>query len=239
MMRLRSLLLCLFAVSFVAPLDALAEPKKGTVSTTTTEWPVAQAEKYAPQASTYGLCNAPQNADDFPSNPVPVDEGKCENSQTFIATSIKPSTGSSTCGGFTLAFGPKGDYKPYLDRVTLRAYWGDTPLTAANCTKARVAAVAWGARCTNDSCTEATWEKIGDGPKQRAGFWNTTSQVCYTELVLNSSSKKFKTLNIDVIAKIVEDGKWVRKRAKASIYAWRPNGKCPSATYKPQEKTKP
>ena len=46
-------------------------------------------------------------------------------------------------------------------------------------------------------------------------------------------------LFITVIARIVEDGKWVRKRAKGSIYAKRPNGKCPSATYKPQEKTKP
>lgn len=231
--------LCLFAALLIISLVVSAEPKKGGVLTTTTEQPVSEAEKNATKAGTYGMCSAPQNADDFPSKPVPVDHGQCENSQTFTATSAKPSTGSSTCGGFTMAFGPMGDLKPYLDRVTLRASWGDTPLTAANCTKARVAAVAWGARCTDDACTEAIWEKIGDGPKQRAGFWNTTSQVCYTELLFNSSGKKFKTLNIDVIAKIVEDGKWVRKHAKGSIYVKRPNGKCPSATYKPQERTKP
>lgn len=235
--NLRAVSFCLLTVVAV-PIDARAEIK-GKVTTTTTEQPVTEVEKYAPQAGTYGLCNAPQNADDFASNPVPVEYGKCDNWQKFTATSVKPSTGSYTCGGFTVAFGPKGDLKPYLDRVTLRADWGDTPLTAANCSKARVAAVAWGARCTNDSCTEATWEKIGNGPKQRAGFWNTTSQVCYSELVFNSSGKKFKTLNVDVIAKVLEDGKWVRKRAKGTIYASHPNGKCPSATYKPQEKTKP
>ena len=237
-MRLPTLFLCLFAVSFVASPVVRAEPTKGTVSTTTTERPVTEVEKYAPQAGTYGTCNAPQNADDFASSPVEVEKGKCDNWQRFTATSIQPSTGSSTCGGFTVAFGPMGDLKPYLDRVTLRADWGDTPLTAANCAGARVAAVAWGARCTNDSCSEAKWEKIG-APKQRAGFWNSNSQVCYIELVFVSSGKKFKTLNVDVITKIVENGKWVRKRAKGTIYASHPNGKCFSATVKPSEKQKP
>ncbi|MEO8186149.1 MAG: hypothetical protein ABI580_02145 [Burkholderiaceae bacterium] len=63
--------------------------------------------------------------------------------------------------------------------------------------------------------------------------------ICYIELVFNSSGKKYKTLNVDVIAKIVEDGKWVRKRAKGTTYVSHPNGKCFSTTVKPSDKTKP
>ncbi len=115
----------------------------------------------------------------------------------------------------------------------LRADWGDTPLTAANCAQAKVAAVGWGARCTNDACTTAEWEKIG-GPQRRGGYWNSNSKQCYIEVGFNSTAK-YKTLNIDVIATLPEDGKMVRKRAKGWIYVSHPNGKCFKATKKAAE----
>jgi len=220
--------LCSLAIAIAFPVPALAAPDKGKWSTT--ERPLLDIQQQGPlKVATYGMCSGPQNADAFASSPVPVEEGKCDNSQKFTATSDGPSTGGS-CGGFTVAFGPMGDLKPYLDRVIVRADWGDTPLTAANCASARVAAVGWGARCTNDACTTAEWEKLG-GPKQRKGFWNTTSKVCYIELGFTSTGK-FKTLNLDVIATLPENGKTVRKRAKGWIYASHPNGKCFSTTVK-------
>jgi len=61
-----------------------------------------------PQSATYGLCSGPQNAEDFPSSPVQVVETTCDYTQEFHSTSPTASYGS-TCGGFTVAFGPKGD----------------------------------------------------------------------------------------------------------------------------------
>jgi hypothetical protein len=52
----------------------------------------------------------------------------------------------------------------------------------------------------------------------------------------NSSDKKFKTLNIDIIATLPEAGQTVRKRAKGYIYVSHPNGKCLSAPAKPTRK---
>lgn len=88
-----------------------------TAETSTRRLRVCQSQQ---DVSTLGVSKKPvgYNADDFPSNPVPVDHRQCENSQTFAATSAQPSTGNSTCVGLTMAFGPMGDLKPYLDRVT-------------------------------------------------------------------------------------------------------------------------
>ena len=52
----------------------------------------------------------------------------------------------------------------------------------------------------------------------------------------NSSDKKFKTLNIDIIATLPEGGQTVRKRAKGFIYVSHPNGKCLSPSVKPARK---
>jgi hypothetical protein len=49
-----------------------------------------------------------------------------------------------------------------------------------------------------------------------------------------SANKKYKTLNLDIIATLIEDGKPVRKRAKGTMHVKRGNGKCPTATYKPR-----
>jgi hypothetical protein len=232
MLRIASV--CLLAITIVLPIASLAAPMGSP-----TETPLPDVEKQPPtKPVTYGLCDAPQNADAFPSSPVRVVPGTCQNSQQFTATSPGPSTGGN-CGGFTVAFGPMGDLKPYLNHsIILRADWGDTALTAATCAQAKVAAVAWGARCTDKLCTTAEWEKIG-GPKQRTGTWNTTSGTCYISVQFNSSDKEFKTLNIDVIATLPAGGQTVRKRAKGYIYVSQPNGKCLSAPAKPTRKETP
>ena len=124
-------------------------------------------------------------------------------------------------------FGPQGDLKPNLHNIDFKAEWGDLALTAANCANARVAAVAWGERCSDDACTTAKWEKIG-GPKQSKGTWNTVSKACYMSVNLPSINKKYKTLNLDVITTLNENGKAVPKRAKGTIRAHIGNGKCTS-----------
>ncbi len=231
MTRTLRITVLVWAAAFAAYTAALAAPATGA---SVSEQPLGDAPKETTQKQgTYGLCNAPQNADAFPSSPVSVTAAQCENYQRYTATSAGPSTGGS-CGGFTVAFGPKGDLKPYLDRVTLAADWGDTPLTEAQCAKARVAAVGWGARCLDDACTQAAWEKIG-GPRQRAGTWNSVSSVCYIGVSFNASGKKYKTLDLDVITTLDEGGgKIVRKRAKGTITASKPNGKCFGTTVQPR-----
>jgi hypothetical protein len=215
-----------FSVAAFAASTLAAPVSDGSVSeqplsvTTTTQLPQTRVS--------YGLCNGPQNADAWPSSPVPVTAATCENYQRYTATSAGPSTGGS-CGGFTVAFGPLGDLNPNLDRVSLRADWGDTPLTEAQCAKARVAATGWGARCIDDACSQAEWEKIGV-PKQRAGTWDSAANTCYIGLSFASTGKRYVTLNIDVITKLDVGGNWVRKRAKGTIRASKPNGKCLSAT---------
>ena len=220
-MPLRIVSACLLAITIVLPIASLAGPPGAP-----TETPLPDVgTQPQPPAVTYGLCSGPTNADAFPSSPVLVLAGPCQNSQQYTATSPGPSTGGS-CGGFTVAFGPMGDLKPSLNHsIILRADWGDTALTAANCAKAKVAAIGWGARCTNRTCTTAEWEKIG-GPKQKTGTWNATNNTCSTLVQFNSSDKKFKTLNIDIIATLPEGGQTVRKGAKGFIHVSHPNGKC-------------
>ena len=122
---------------------AVAMGLHGPASAGSGEWAASEnpqdgVTKQGPMkpTSSYGMCSGPQNADAFAQSPVPVVEGKCDDSQTFSATSLGPSDGNGGCGGFTVAFGPIGNLRPYLDHVILRAEWGDAPLTAANCASA-------------------------------------------------------------------------------------------------------
>lgn len=194
-----------------------------------TERPVPTTSTHpAPTMATFGLCSAPQNADDFASRPVPVQHGQCEDYQEFQATSAQPSNGAQ-CGGYTVAFGPLGDLKRTWKRYQLKASWGDAPLTAANCATAHLAAAAWGYRCDNTACTAGAWERI-EPARSRAGSWNSVSQVCYIELGFVKSNKVYKTLNIDVIATQGSGASAVRKRAKGWIYAGKGNGGCASAS---------
>jgi hypothetical protein len=179
----------------------------------------------------FGLCDAPQNADDLPTQPVPQQEDACNFYQRFEATSVGPSHGGS-CGGYTVAFGPMGDLKLNWKRYRLNATWGDTPLTQAQCSKARLSAVAWGARCLNDACTSTQWEKLG-GPASKQGTWGANQSRCYLEHQFGNGEHHYKTLNIDIIASLQEGSQTVRKRAHAVIRAERGNGKCASTTQGP------
>lgn len=204
----------------------------GTVAATERPYTATQADA-AKQLATFGLCTAPQNADDFASNPVPIEEDSCDVFQKFESTSAGPSNGGS-CGGHTVALGPMGDLKLNWKRYYLRAYWGEQDLSQAQCTSARLAAVAWGARCMNDDCTTTQWEKIGNGFQSKKGVWSANSNRCVLEHQFSNSQNHYKTLNIDVIATLQEGGQAVRKRAKATIRAEKGNGKCFSATAEPR-----
>ncbi|HEX2539677.1 MAG TPA: hypothetical protein VHM00_01200 [Caldimonas sp.] len=178
--------------------------------------------------ATHGLCSAPQNADAFPSSPVPVVETDCHFTQTYESTSPGPSTGGS-CGGYTVAFGPMGDLRRNMKSATLRAAWADTPLTSGTCASARISAVAWGYRCDDDACSSGAWERIGS-PTSRKGTWHANNQTCGIDVSLGGENRRYKTLNIDIIASRTENGSSVRKRTKGTIEVRRGNGKCVSAT---------
>ena len=229
-MRITLVSWALLAVSLVA----VGAPSTAKLSSS--EHPVAVGT--APQpAATYGLCSGPQNADDFPSSPVPSVETQCEYTQQFHSTSPNASYGGS-CGGYTVAFGPKGDLKRKRKYLWLRGEWADVPLTQANCTSAHIAAASWGYRCTNAACTTGAWERIGAASSKK-GFWNTTSQVCYLSVQANTGNKDYQTVSIDIIGTQGQGQSAVRKRVKASIYNVHPNGKCPSATYTPRSPPPP
>ena len=226
--NLRIFLTCAFAaVGF--HLSAVAEPVKGSGSTSTSQ--KTGTTKPAPKP-TYGLCDLPQNPESLPTDPVPVEQDQCSWFQHYSAKSQTPTTGGS-CGGFTVVFGQSGDLKPHLNRVNLKAEWDDEPLTAKNCVNASLAAVAWGERCSDDACTSVNWEKIG-GPSLSKGTWQSSQQRCYFYSQFISINKKYRTLNLDTIATLIEDGKPVRKRAKGTIHVKRGNGKCVSVDQKPR-----
>src|SRR4030095_9050511 len=228
---------CLFMlVAAIAwHLSALAAPKDSpSKSERPSDGSIKPPDRTQP---TYGMCNGPPNADAHPMSPVPVIAGTCEDYQRYTSTGSSASFG---CGGYTVAFGPKGDLKPYLDRINLIADWGDETLTQSQCSKADLLAVAWGERCTNNVCargTAANWEKIGSGPKQRSGSWQ--SNKCYIQLNFPSTGKKYVTVMIDIIATLEEDGQPVRKNAKGTIIASQFNGTCVSLPDKPPQKTWP
>jgi hypothetical protein len=189
----------------------------------------AEARK---QAATFGLCSLPQNADDLPTRPVAVQEGRCEFYQHFESTSAQPSNGSP-CGGYTVAFGPMGDLKTTWHRYQLKASYGEA-LTQAQCPKARLSAVAWGARCLNADCSNTQWEKIGV-PLSKQGVWSANQGRCYLEHQFLNNQNHYKTLNIDTIALLQEGTQAVRKRAHALIHAEIGNGQCFSVTQEPHQ----
>lgn len=169
----------------------------------------------------YGFCSGPQNAHTYAPSPVPILVGKCVLSQSFSATSDGPSVGHN-CGGFSMAFGPKGNLNPKLDQVTMVADWGDTPLTAQNCSKARITTMAYAERCLTDACDKTTWDRIG--PKQNGGNWNGSS--CELATTLKSTGKPYRTLNLDIIATLAVGNQLERKRAKGTITAEREVDNC-------------
>ena len=174
------------------PLVALGAPSTGTLSSS--EHPIGAGAGTAPQpAATYGLCSGPQNADDFPSRPVPNVETQCEFTQQFHSTSPNASYGGS-CGGYTVAFGPQGDLKRKCKYLWLKAEWADAPLTTqATCTAAHIAAASWGYLCTNAACTTGAWERIGTA-SSKTGYWNTNTNTCTVAVQANTGSKDYSTV---------------------------------------------
>ena len=213
------LTLCVSAGVHAAPSDLrrLSAAERPHIATT--------APNY--QAATYGLCSAPQNADAFPSSPVPVVETDCHYTQKFEATSAGPSHGGS-CGGYTVVFGPMGDLKRTMSTTTLSAAWADAPLTSGTCASARIAAAAWGYRCDDDACSTGAWQRIG-APTSKKGTWHANNQTCGLAVSFGGVNHRYKTLNIDIIASRMENGSSVRKRASGKIEVRRGNGKCVSA----------
>lgn len=219
-------------LSMGLPGAALAGPVAaggvGHVAATERPYTLQEATN-AKKLSTYGLCDAVQNADDLPTQPVPVQEDTCNFYQRFEATSVGPSHGGGSCGGYTVAFGPMGDLKLNWKRYRIDASWGDTPLTQAQCGQARLAAVAWGARCLNDACSDTQWEKIGT-PRSESGSWSANQSRCVLSHQFSNGDKHYKTLSVDIIASLKEGSQTVRKRAHAVIRAERSNAKCASTT---------
>jgi hypothetical protein len=167
----------------------------------------------------YSFCDGPQNAQSYAASPVKVVLGQCSSmSQSFTATSDAPSAGHS-CGGYAIAFGPKGKLNPNLHQITMTSAWGDAPLTAAECASAKVTAQAWGERCVNEACKKTTWDLIEGGPKQRDGKWDPARNACVVEVRFTSEGVKYRTLNLDTITTVVENGQIIRKRAKGTILA--------------------
>lgn len=216
-----------FAVSLTAMLAACSAQAGpvvagGTVATTERPYTATQVDS-AKKLATFGLCDAPQNADDLPTSAVPELEDACSRYQRFEAVSAAPSNGGS-CGGYTVAFGPMGNLQTDWKRYTLKGSYGEA-LTQAQCTNARLAAVAWGARCLNDDCSSTQWERIGT-PLSKKGTWSNNQNRCFLEHQFIDTQHRYKTLNIDVIASLQEGSQAVRKRARASIRAEKGNGKC-------------
>lgn len=217
-------------VSWVALLVCAAASAAPTTGTSSSEQPVATGT--APLVSAYGLCAQPQNADAFPSRPVPVIETQCEFTQKFAATAASPTLGSE-CGGFTIAFGQQGDLKRNWKDLWLTAKWGEAMPTQAKCASSYLAAAAWGYRCTDAACNTGAWERIGPAKKIH-GTWHSTSKTCALQIISSADNKDYLTANMDVIATEGQGSAAVKKRAAAEIYNHTPNHKCPSATQTPR-----
>lgn len=225
---------CLFALA-LACAAAGAAPDKGL---SPGERPAGGAQR-PPLKITHGLCDGPSNAEAFPSSPVATVEGQCENVQEFKSTSPTASYGSDTCGGYTAAFGPQGQLKPTWKKRMLRAAWAGPALTAATCGKSRIAAIAWGWRCSDAACSSGTWEKLG-GPLSNLGKWNGVSKTCNIAAIFWApQANTYATLSIDAIATQHDGSQWVRQRVAMTIRGESPNGKCPTATYTPQSADPP
>ncbi len=211
----------------VVHLAAFAAPSPfGGLSST--EEPNAPGSPHL-HALTFGLCSGPQNAVDFPTSPVPVVKSTCEFSQTYKSTSPTASYGDAICGGYAVAFGPKGDLKRDWKTISLSADWGDAPLTAATCATAHVSAAFWGYRCDDAACSAGGWERVG-AFQNRHGTWNTASQVCYIGLGANAGHKDYQTVSVDVIATQGQGRSAVRKRASVAMSMTRPTGACLGAS---------
>lgn len=185
----------------------------------------------------FGLCSGPTNASAFPTSPVPVVNGRCDWYQEFKSVSPDASYGGS-CGGYTTAFGPQGDFKRNWTSRRMTATWGDAPLTAATCGAARISAVAWGYRCDSEACSTGAWERLGP-PASRKGTWNAKSKVCYIDVSFGAPQKDWQTISIDAIATLTQSGQAVRHKVAATLRGTRSNAQCLAGTDKAYDTSPP
>lgn len=220
-----------FAVMASMALMALAMPARAAPNEGA---PPAAGERVPPKPKlpdalvNFGLCSGLTNPAVFPTAPVPVVNGQCSWYQQFKSASPDAHYGG-TCGGYTTAFGPQGDLKLDWKSSGLYAHWAGEPLTAANCSAARIAAVAWGYRCSDTTCSSGQWERIGK-PTLRKGQWSATNKVCVIQVDFHAGGKVWQTLSIDAIATLMKDGKAVRQPVGATIQVSRPNAQCKEGT---------
>ena len=185
----------------------------------------------------YGFCSARPDAQSYAPSPVKVVMGKCNDlSQTFSATSDKPSVGPQGCGGYAIAFGPLGNLSPKLNQITMISEWGDTALTSTQCSKAKVSGQAYGERCLDDTCSKTTWDVIEGKPKQSQGKWDMKTNQCWLSVKFTSKNVPYKTLTLDTITTLFNGAADERKRAKGTIIAELKDDKCYSAEGKVAKK---
>jgi len=181
------------------------------------------------------FCSGPQNADAFPSKPVLVVTTQCHHYQQYESTSPTTNYGSG-CGGYTVAFGPKGGLKHPVHGHDIRVNWGDTAPTAATCAASHIEGIAWGYRCGDRGCRTGDWEQIGNA-ESGTGNWNSTSKVCYNGLVFTAKPESdYSTISVDARAYQQQGATKTPKKVKVKIYAYRHTGKCVSLPGNPSSK---
>ena len=217
---------------FFACTAAAAAPTTGS-GLSSSEQPVGGAGP-APQVATYGLCSGPGNAEAFPSSPVADDKSQCYNTQKFHVTSPNANYGG-TCGGYTVAFGPQGDFKRKRKYLWLVGKLGRHAADAGQLRKRARGDRGLGLSLHQRRVHAGAWERI-ESAKSKKGVWNTTSKTCGLSAQANATLTDYATVNIDVIATQGSGRTAVRKRAAASIFNEHPNGQCPSATYSPRSR---
>ena len=161
---------------------------------------VARAPRHT--SPTYGLCSGPGNADAFPSRPggrrrVAVPQHP-EIPRDVVPT---PTTAAASCGGYTVAFGRAGRLQAKAQVPLAVGKWGDTPLTQANCTSARVADRGLGlSLLQRRRAAHGAWERIGTRELKARASGTRPARPAGLSARANATMTDYATVNIDVIA---------------------------------------
>jgi hypothetical protein len=207
-------------VCIACPLAASAAPddKPPLTSNRGLDPSIKDAVKKA-QPADYGFCSGPQNPHITPYAPVKIVLHDCNDmSQTYVSPPGPTNSKVGCGGGYAIAFGPQDKLSPGLTDITMIAEWADAPLqNSLDCGYAKLAAIAWGARCLDAACDKADWEMIEGAPKQRQGKWE--NNACTLQLKFTSQGVRYKTLSLDMIATASSGNQAPRKSAKGTIVA--------------------
>ena len=190
-----------------------------------------------PSPTSYGLCNGPQNATNWPGAPGAGRVRRVRRLPTLSsdvpAAEQRP---FGLCGGYSVAFGPMGEAEAHVEELyVLRADWGTTAhgvdLRDRPHRRRRLGATA----ARTPPGTVGDWERIGRGEIEERQLEPRTSKICYIELAIVRADRIYNTL---YVAFIVMQGSgasawWGQKRAKGTIVASKGNGQCVSASPAP------